>query len=560
MAVNLDPVGLSGWPKCTDNMTWSEDHLAVASGEVIHVLTPRDQIKSPDSHLNYWHVEPIRVSHFSEKEWPIVELASLSELSLGEEQSSVSVCSLSWSPVGIGPHKRSVLAVLTTNLQLSLWESSGVPGSWQRTCVVNNLFATEESLSDCRKQRVRAFAWLPAVRINTESRRAQQYLVIVDDEDNISVLHLAKGISNTITDWQLKLVYNCQLTREKASATKGKSNLQCTLLTSPITQIQAGQWQTLDGGGSSGALRIVISFTRGVAGSACPHLVLSCEHRREEWAFQGYTRDCYSPPDGLLPPPPSEAIAAALAKPKQEFDKQFNLQGHVRVKHWGTAKASDCRITAACVTFHPSDMMEHSIPSSERCTIVFAPLLATEEDILTYAPEGDPRREVLRWLAANTSIDNMTTDMDLKLVRVAAACVYTTFSDDASLMEWSRAAAVLADNSQIANDAGAGGDAPMQGSSRFVRATINEPCEMCTAAISISQDLRSGRCSQGHTFARCGISSLAIQEPGISKYCSRCGKEFLDLAKLEPHEGPSLSKALFEEFDVCPYCRGKFRG
>ena len=559
MAANLEPVGLSGWPKCTDNMTWSEDHLAVASGEVIHVLTPRDQIQSPVSHLNYWHVESIRVSHFSEKEWPIVELASLSELSCGEEQSSASVCSLSWSPVALGPHKRSVLAVLTTNLLLSLWESSGVPGSWQRTSVVNNLVATEESLSDRRKQRVRAFAWLPALRVSTGSRRAQQYLVIVDDEDNISVLHLAKKISNTIANWQLKLVYSCQLTREKAPAMKGKSNLQCALLTSPITQIQPGKWQMMDGNGSSEPLSIVISFRRGVAGSACPDLVLSCEHRREEWAFQGRTQNCYSHPNGLFPPP-TEAIAAALAKPQQDFDKQFNLQSHVRVKHWGAAKAPDGRITAACVTFHASDMIEHTIPSSERCTLVFAPLPATEEDIPTYASEGDPRREILQWLAASTSIDNMTIDKDLKLVGVAAACIYTAFSDDASLMEWSRAAAILADNSKIGKDADAGGDAPMEDSSGFVRGTIKELCEMCTAAIGISQDLRSGRCSRGHTFARCGISFLAIQEPGISKYCSRCGKAFLDLAKLEPHEGPSLRKDLFEEFDVCPYCRGKFRG
>ncbi len=559
MADPFAPVILPGWPKVSDNMSWSEDHLAVASGEAVHILTPRTHIKPPVSDSAYWHVESIRVNQFSEQEWPLVDLAALSDLSLGEEQSTPSVCSLSWSPVSIGLHRRSVLAVLTTNHLLALWESTGIPGSWKRTCIVNKLMTMEGLMSNRRKQRLRAVAWLPGLAVEPFTRQEQQHLIIVDDDDRVSVFNLAKGAPSHDGNWHLKLAYSHQLPREKTSALQRKSLLQRALLTSPVTQIQPGRWQKMDESGSSGILRIVVSFTRGAAGLACPKLAISCKAQQEGWHFEGHNGDRDTLALGVSARP-SEAIEAALAKPKSEFDQQFSLQGHVRVQQWGTVQCPDGRSEAACVTFHPSDMVEHNIPSLERCTVLFAPMLATEGGVETHTFHNDARQEILQWLAANASIDSNMTDVDLKIVRVAAACVYTAFSNDAGLMAWSRAAAELASSFEIATDADDGGDTPVEGASRFVPATVSEPCEMCNAAISISQDLRSGRCSQGHTFARCGISFLAIQEPGISKYCSRCGKEFLDLAKLEPHEGPSLSHALLEEFDVCPYCRGKFRG
>ena len=111
------------------------------------------------------------------------------------------------------------------------------------------------------------------------------------------------------------------------------------------------------------------------------------------------------------------------------------------------------------------------------------------------------------------------------------------------------------------------------------------------------------------------MTFLAIGEPGISKYCENCNREFLNehvlresgqypellgateryeslpqdysikediaqqddlqgvgdmvetrapqqLASLKryPSKAPSLVKMLFNEFDVCPYCHGKFIG
>ena len=107
---------------------------------------------------------------------------------------------------------------------------------------------------------------------------------------------------------------------------------------------------------------------------------------------------------------------------------------------------------------------------------------------------------------------------------------------------------------------------------------------------------------------RCALTLLAIQEPGISKYCERCGKQYLtEEALLEHHVRPvnpdrtntevltamesnhnhlhvnevgerqesliaqqqvsspeyefaPLTRMLFSNYDVCVFCDGKFIG
>lgn len=61
---------------------------------------------------------------------------------------------------------------------------------------------------------------------------------------------------------------------------------------------------------------------------------------------------------------------------------------------------------------------------------------------------------------------------------------------------------------------------------------------------------------------RCGVSSLAIQEPGTSKYCSFCRIEALDEEAVAVARGQRLSQTvtgLFETFDTCLKCSGKFQ-
>lgn len=57
--------------------------------------------------------------------------------------------------------------------------------------------------------------------------------------------------------------------------------------------------------------------------------------------------------------------------------------------------------------------------------------------------------------------------------------------------------------------------------------------------------------------ARCNLSFLSIQEPGITKTCSNCGTEYLNEEQIQPAQG--IYELISNAFDTCIYCDGKFR-
>lgn len=105
---------------------------------------------------------------------------SFEDFSIGEELSLSTVTALRWSAPGLGKHRRSVLAVLTSNLVLSIWESKSDPRvqeSWERALVINHslraYFSSHDdhtTTSDVRKgslrqrTRIRAFVWAEPLR------------------------------------------------------------------------------------------------------------------------------------------------------------------------------------------------------------------------------------------------------------------------------------------------------------------------------------------------------------------------------------------------------------
>jgi hypothetical protein len=52
-----------------------------------------------------------------------------------------------------------------------------------------------------------------------------------------------------------------------------------------------------------------------------------------------------------------------------------------------------------------------------------------------------------------------------------------------------------------------------------------DTCDFCSTPIPFS-DLGSAICTNGHQFPRCGLSFLAIQAPGITKYCGICSTPY----------------------------------
>ncbi|KIW93860.1 uncharacterized protein Z519_05175 [Cladophialophora bantiana CBS 173.52] len=585
---SLDPVTLSYWPTCKNALTWSLEDLAVATGEQVYILTPRDASRSQgDPGHKQWHTFALRVNQFDPSEWPFQDLATITQFSIGEELSESTVLSLSWSPSGLGIYRRSVLAILTSNLILSLWESNGRLGTWQRTAVVNQFLPIQSSDEDTsiprRKRRVRAFHWLPALSLSTEPRWGLQLLAVADDDFTISFFQLWKTHGTVYGQWSFKLLGQYKvpdLQHFDANAMRKLSLRTILAQSSPISKLESSKWQIKDDPSNhprTAAVDIKVSFGQC---SEAKYVSLqaklvdadSCQTQHELALSVRPSRSASG--SVFLETPADSQFNLAVKKPRSDFDRKFGLGGRVRVNYWGTAFSPDHTIAAACISFHPLDMIEYGAPSSQRTTVVF---IHTHEPLISdYIAENPSRvQERILEFVRDSPFGLVKTDLDRNILRTAAALIKLNFKDSPTLTHWTDELLTLLPTSASGEDT-SGTDKQQdstvqrQADSNADHTTVAESgdkkgldyeiCELCGDIIPFSADSSRARCNRGHQFCRCSLSFVAIQEPGISKYCSKCGRQFLDPGKLESADGPSLSQALFDNFDVCPYCQGKFRG
>lgn len=170
------------------------------------------------------------------------------------------------------------------------------------------------------------------------------------------------------------------------------------------------------------------------------------------------------------------------------------------------------------------------------------------------------------------------------------------------------ATSIETDPGQMDIEAGSEPEGPntstsIEDGSRDTSEAIVDSCDFCSAPIPFN-DLSTATCNNGHEFPRCGLSLIAIQAPGISKYCGICETPFLNEESVAAQEmdgslrtledgsagneehirnshddngrrGPSavqengrgrsslpatLARVLFLACDACIYCGGKFMG
>lgn len=161
---------------------------------------------------------------------------SWKSVSMGEEQSEAFCSALAWSPPGLGKHKRCVLAVLTANHILALYECVGKPEvatDWKRVYIVNHVLdalATaqnvapdaEQKQEDIErrkiKQRIRSFAWSPAL-LSTSSTGipgasvtlSHPYLAVSNECGEVFILKVKSPydlLSPDITQWTISVVHS----------------------------------------------------------------------------------------------------------------------------------------------------------------------------------------------------------------------------------------------------------------------------------------------------------------------------------------------------------------
>lgn len=195
-----------------------------------------------------WKFVKLLVNTFTESEWPECELASSESFSVGEEQSNSTVTWLGWSPPGLAKHKRSVLAVLTSNHLLSLWASDedfGNLESWKRVCIINNVFEIAfrqegfqseiKNIQDQRLRRVRSVAWAPSLNIREVDIRNENLKTGGSERDGEFVTTLSRNQTSTDCTMQGSTPYELLPTQYQLLAVANdRGGVYILILSSPF--------------------------------------------------------------------------------------------------------------------------------------------------------------------------------------------------------------------------------------------------------------------------------------------------------------------------------------
>lgn len=567
---DLQPVNLLYWPTCKNVLSWSTDNLVVAAGEVVHILTRLDASKSQEAtDHDQWHIFTLRVNLFEKEEWPFQNLAPVAQFSLGEELSDSPVVALAWSPEGLGLYKRSVLTVLTSNLVLSIWETNGKLGVWRRTAIVNNhlppVDRDDEYDAKARcKARIRAFTWFPSLPASQKFDAQSQFLIAADDDYTITIFCVRKTNKAAYGQWSFEPLQqhrfdDLQQMRENVT---GKHSLRFNLShSSPIAHLEASQWQC-----DQASARLFVKVSLGQCRD--PRYLVVQVHRTQEEPDGRPPNVSFTslavPPEAIFATAPSEEMfQPSIPVLRAELDRKHGLGGMTCVEYWGTAWSPDHTLAAACVSVHPSDMIDFAIPSWQRITIVFARGQEPSSTLLGADDAAIVQDRIVDFVV-NLGLDLAKTEWDSKILCNAAALIKLRNSEvdlDGTTDGDVHPESLRSQQTDLMDV-----DSPEKSAANI--GTTAETCEICNSPIpfTLDLDLDQARCTRGHRFTRCSLSFVAIQEPGISKFCSKCGRQFLDPGKMKPGspnhdnaDGPSLSQVVFDKFDVCPYCQGKFR-
>ncbi len=529
----LDPIVLNGWPSCTNCISWSSDgELAVATGEYVHILTPK-QAPIPNTQpghttigLRHWHSARIQTNIFRQREWPSQEPAPSYNFSIGEEQSLSTVAGVAWSPPGIGTHKRSMLGLMTSNHVLSLWESNGTIGEWTRVAVANHSLgdyfgwvgAAGEDVHRHRR-RIRAFAWSPSYRILQDgggrtftSKWGAFYLAVANDDEAVIILRVSKSKRKGQVEWNVAVTghvnlpavpMNCDMLRVASLFQKAMTS-KC-----PISSLL---WTDLNNNSSISFIHVTQRGRRScikVQASLHPTENGSVDLLEHDIELNLACLEDSRPQNGHgLGDPPNERVPANLELKKKmeeariEFDSNHSLDGNSIVRDWGFA-ASDTQ-DAACITIHPSDMVEYTTPSLEKCTILFAPrpelMDSAQPPEMTAVSPMNVLHRICSWTLSAANRFPLTLMIDRQLLGISAA--YAAHLDNQGMRQKAQFAFYRlheTSESQLDRD-----DMEVEEALPIDSppASDIETCLICQALILFDEhNLSRARCETGHQYS-----------------------------------------------------------
>ena len=628
-------------PSSQDCLAWSQDgELAIAAGEEVYLLIPQNGSPEPWTQVN------ITVSKFTTNEWPWQEQASFKDMSIGEEQARATVTALAWSPPGLAKHRRCVLAVLTSNLILSLWASSSNPtdvDSWERVFIVNKAL----SLGSRLQQRIRSMAWVPTNPQHVDRQTLFSgrkwgipLLTIADDSNGLYFLKVSSPFSGQYFAWNIKVLRRDNIVVSKSSSNRPSLLSLAMNANHFIDCIEFGAW---DGDipivyRSSGIIhhaRVAVyedlpSRVQPKDVSGQDSLTVSLDEARSEHTNM---------PSQLFITP---LLKTRMATEKEKFGLDNNIGNHVLLRTWGLASFNN--LVATCITLHPAKMVEHIAPFEGNSTILFDDGNGNGNVKSVFPWQSSAEVDVAKTqqsildtiLNQNLQRPLALNDLDLKMV-YTAFCGILLLNDDKRLqrlqaamdfldvIERHASINLLVEHQALLSiktsrqfsyqefinivrqmTAVRGQAESSSGSPEKVLLDVCPFCPDFQRTIPFDS-FTEAYCPQKHPFgmtlpsyfvhlyltshtARCALTFLPLVEPGITKHCINCQREFFDeqshpgiYMKLSQQLGPinindsnveyiraaqenkrlvkhSLASVLFDKFDTCPYCGGKFCG
>ncbi len=380
-------ITLPSRPSCTNCIAWSDELVAVAGGEVVHILEcTRDD----------WRHETVRINEFSAAELQI-PLASQADFLIGREQSPSTVTALTWSARGLGIHKRPVLAVLTSSHILSIWEYAGKPGSWTRTYIVNEALLKNSSEPDRNSgAAIQAFAWLPPVHFANSGRFGDQFIVA----------------------WDLGPFYQQRLNLAPNTTPNKLLAAASGMAGHAFDEIQpqgCNHFRDESDNVHMSRIRLVFkkhAYPLGTQGHFSSMLTVEQEWGR--YILSGRVSDFIQPAETNISP---ADFADAVSEPANQYDQDYKLQGHYAVRWMGVGESPDGSLMAACVTFHPSAGPEYSQPRNEQSTLLVVPTAIDPPANSANTTARDVQLQILQSLTRLAYMDTIGTNTDVKLLR-----------------------------------------------------------------------------------------------------------------------------------------------
>ena len=424
-------------PLCQDCLAWSQDgELAVAAGEEVYLLLP--QYGSPDP----WTNLSITTSKFTFDEWHWQELASFQEMSIGEEQSRATVTALAWSPPGLAKHGRSVLAVLTSNLILSLWASNSDPtdiGSWERVSVVNKILLSGSRL----QQRIRSMAWAPTnpqhidrLTPSSEKKWGIPLLAVADDSSGLYFLKVSSPYNGQSLAWNVEVLHR-EVIAVSQSPSVRPSLLNLAMNANHfIDRIEFGRWDDS-----------ILVMCR-ISGTVCRSRLSIYEDvpSRKQAAdladsgpltvslVEAGSGDTSIPRLPMITP----LMKNQMATEKVKYGLKSNIGSDVELRSWGVASLND--LVATCITLHPTKMIDYTAPFEGNSLIIFD-ITSGDGNAKSMFPWQSPvevdianaRKSILDTMVNQIPQRTLTANsLDLKIA-YAAFCSVLLLSDEKCL-------------------------------------------------------------------------------------------------------------------------------